>query len=216
MVETCEFSEQNGPTQRREPLITTPLPDGPWQKIAADICEQDSNKYLVVVDHYSRDFEIARLSTLTSQLMIAHLKKFVSFAKSVKVKQDGEMCWNMPATTLTKAPEPRSYFVQTDHGTITRRNRRHLQSAPSTTEHETVPNTTGDSKETLPAASPLTSGTPEWKSSSSMSLSPVQHATKLSVPNATLAGRKVKPPSWLKDYVRPQVTAMAYFAGNSK
>lgn len=40
IVRTCKLCLKNKPTQRKEPLMTSSLPNRPWQKTAADICEQ--------------------------------------------------------------------------------------------------------------------------------------------------------------------------------
>ncbi len=57
----------------------------------------------------------------------------------MKVKWDGEKAWKTSARVFGKAPEPRSYVVQTKEGTITRRNRRHIQSVPETPETSETP-----------------------------------------------------------------------------
>ena len=73
-VTSCEFCQLQKPTQKKEPLITTPLPERPWQKIAGDLCEINGQRYLVVMDYYSRLIEIAFMSRITSKLVVMKLK----------------------------------------------------------------------------------------------------------------------------------------------
>ena len=62
------------PSQRKEPLMTTVLPDRPWQKVSTDLFELGGQKYLVIMDYYSRFIEILSLVETTSQVVIQKLK----------------------------------------------------------------------------------------------------------------------------------------------
>ena len=55
--------------------MTTDLPDRPWQKVSTDLFELASQKYLVVMDYYSRFIEILSLVETTSQVVIQKLKQ---------------------------------------------------------------------------------------------------------------------------------------------
>ena len=72
MVENCSHCQIGRSTQCSEPLMTTPLPDRAWSHL--DICEPKGKKYLVVINYYSRNLEIAHLTMTTSRAMILQFK----------------------------------------------------------------------------------------------------------------------------------------------
>ena len=58
----------------REPLMTTPLPNYPWERIAADLFKLKGSQYLLVADYYSRFVEVQKLTTTTSSNIVTQLK----------------------------------------------------------------------------------------------------------------------------------------------
>jgi transposase InsO family protein len=74
IVKSCEHCQIYKCTQQKEPLQPTPLPDGPWQRVATDLLEENGRKYIVVVDYYSRYIELLQLYSTTSSAIIQKLK----------------------------------------------------------------------------------------------------------------------------------------------
>ena len=58
----------------REPLIQSPLPSYPWEKVASDLFEFKKRTYILVVDYFSRYVEIQQLSSTTSTTIVTVLK----------------------------------------------------------------------------------------------------------------------------------------------
>ena len=76
-VQSCPVCQKTTPPNR-EPLITTPLPSYPWERIAADLFELKGSMYLLVVDYYSRFVEVQKLNSTTSTSVITYLKSLFS------------------------------------------------------------------------------------------------------------------------------------------
>ena len=57
-------------------MIPTPLPKRPWQKVANELFYHSGKTFIIVVDYYSRFFEIAPLKSTTTENAINHLKSF--------------------------------------------------------------------------------------------------------------------------------------------
>jgi len=64
----------NQPTPE-EPLMSTPFPSGSWERIATDLLRLKGKDYLVVLDYYSRWFEIKELRNETFRVVIQALKE---------------------------------------------------------------------------------------------------------------------------------------------
>jgi transposase InsO family protein len=73
-VAKCRFCLEKQATQRKEPLMPTPTPERLFQHVAADICEEKGDSYLVTMDYYSKYINIAYLPRLTSAIVIDKLK----------------------------------------------------------------------------------------------------------------------------------------------
>eukprot|EP00118_Oscarella_pearsei_P023104 m.272463 g.272463 ORF g.272463 m.272463 type:complete len:1311 (+) comp40563_c0_seq3:40-3972(+) len=67
---TCAKAKGNP----REPLIPTPFPAYPWQKVATDLFDWRDHKYLLLIDYYSRYVEIAELPSTVSATVINRMK----------------------------------------------------------------------------------------------------------------------------------------------
>ena len=77
-VATCHPCQMLGKPQSPEPMKPTELPSGPWQSISADLMSLPSGDCLfVVVDYYSRYFEVDVLRTTTADKIVRSLTKIV-------------------------------------------------------------------------------------------------------------------------------------------
>ncbi len=57
LVENCVECAKNLPAKTK-PLMTTPLPEYPWQIIGTDLFELKGANFLLVVDYFSRYPEV--------------------------------------------------------------------------------------------------------------------------------------------------------------
>jgi len=53
-IRECEFFQIHRSLQKHEPVITTPQPQRLWQKVTVNLCEVKKEKYLVIMDYFSK------------------------------------------------------------------------------------------------------------------------------------------------------------------
>ena len=73
-VATCGHCLEKRPSQAREPMLPSLLPDRPFQKVGVDLCEFRGLQYLVIVDYYSRYIDLAHLPKITSSTVVNKVK----------------------------------------------------------------------------------------------------------------------------------------------
>ena len=72
-IKACPECQQTIPSQR-EPLLSTPLPNHPWEKVAMDLFDLKGKTYILLVDYYSRFVEVQQLQSMTTSSVISFLK----------------------------------------------------------------------------------------------------------------------------------------------
>ena len=76
-VQQCSICRQQTPPSK-EPMISTPLPKHPWERVRTDLFELHGKHYTVIADYYSRYPEVIRLTSTTSVSVIAAMKSVFS------------------------------------------------------------------------------------------------------------------------------------------
>ena len=72
-VHQCTECAKNS-TPNKESLMTSQLPEYPWQVVGTDLFEIDGTHYLLTVDYFSRYPEVTKLTSTTSATVITTLK----------------------------------------------------------------------------------------------------------------------------------------------
>jgi len=75
LVSNCSTCLNNRNQQQREPLLPQEIPSEPWIKISVDLFTLYKKKYVLVIDYYSKYFEIAHLENESTSALIIKLKK---------------------------------------------------------------------------------------------------------------------------------------------
>jgi hypothetical protein len=81
-VSSCPICNAFRDQQQRETLHLHGIPGLPWQVVSTDIFEFAGHSYFLVIDFYSKDFEIELLRQITATYVINYLKKiFARFGR---------------------------------------------------------------------------------------------------------------------------------------
>ena len=78
IVQKCDICQRYQKSNAKEPMIKSDLPLRPWEKLATDLFEYKNKSYLLVVDYYSKFFEVSVLNNTKTETVIMHMKSMFS------------------------------------------------------------------------------------------------------------------------------------------
>ncbi|XP_052819930.1 uncharacterized protein K02A2.6-like [Mya arenaria] len=94
LVLKCNTCIKHRNSNPKEPLIPLEIPDYPWQIIGTDLFTWENRNYLLIVDYYSRYFEVKELPNMKSTTVINRMKGIMArWGISEKVISDGGPCY---------------------------------------------------------------------------------------------------------------------------
>ncbi|CAC5389777.1 unnamed protein product [Mytilus coruscus] len=74
VVQSCDICRRFQNSNAKEPMIKAELPSRPWEKVATDVFDFKNRQYLLIVDYYSKFFEVSMLNNLTSDTVMMNMK----------------------------------------------------------------------------------------------------------------------------------------------
>ena len=74
-VNSCQTCNANKPNHQKEDMILLPIPELPFQIVAADLFQWHGKQYLVIVDSYSGWFDVHELADISSSSVIRKMKR---------------------------------------------------------------------------------------------------------------------------------------------
>ena len=77
-AQSCNVCQTFSNSQERKTLMPHEVPQGPWEKLAIDFFEFQSNSYLLIADYYSRFPVIRKVRSTTASATIDILKQVFS------------------------------------------------------------------------------------------------------------------------------------------
>ena len=93
-VAMCEICNEFRNSQAKQPLKPHEIPERPWQILGTDLFELDGQNYLILVDYYSKFFEVSKISGTGSELVINVLKQnFARHGIPEKLMSDNGPCY---------------------------------------------------------------------------------------------------------------------------
>ena len=74
IVQSCSACQKYQKSNVKEPMIVKEAPSLPWKEVATDLFYWNGADYIVVVDYYSKFFEVSKLENTRSETIIHHMK----------------------------------------------------------------------------------------------------------------------------------------------
>ena len=78
LIQGCLVCQEKQNANAKEPLLPRKIPERPWQVVASDLFSLEKVNYVIVVDYYSRFFEIERLKDTLSSTVVKKTKAIFS------------------------------------------------------------------------------------------------------------------------------------------
>ena len=78
LIKKCEICRTYQKQQQKEPMIPSDIPIYPFQIVASDLFNWNNQDFIIVVDYYSKYWEIERLNDTKSITIVKKMKKMFS------------------------------------------------------------------------------------------------------------------------------------------